>query len=250
MGSEITRPSGPEGELSIAVVYDNYLVNPELVARWGFSCVIKTPTERILFDTGGQSSILLSNMKGMKIPPRHIEVVVISHADGDHLGGLKGFLKRNGEVKVYVPVSFPDSIKEEIESFGAECYSVDKATPIGRDVYSTGEMGVWIREQSLLLDARKGVILITGCAHPGIVNIIKRAKEIRPDRQIHLVMGGFHLGSADSELRAVIKEFRRLGVERTGPCHCSGGRCRELFEEEYEKDYVDMGVGKVIAFEN
>lgn len=237
-------------EFSITVVYDNYLVNSKLAARWGFSCVIKTRTTRILFDTGGNSSIFLSNMNILNMSPQDIETVVISHIHEDHLGGLGGFLERNGEAKVYVPASFPNSIEKEIQSFGAECHRVEKAMRVARDVHSTGEMGIWIKEQSLVLDTRKGIIVITGCAHPGIVNIIKKAIEIRADKRIHLVMGGFHLGSADWELRAVIRDFRRLGVERTGPCHCSGGRCRELFKEEYGDDYVDMGVGRVIAFEN
>jgi len=112
-------------------------------------------------------------------------------------------------------------------------------------------MGTSIKEQSILLDTPKGVIVMTGCAHPGIVNIIKKAKKIRPGKQIYLVMGGFHLGGvSDSKLRSIIKEFRNLGVKKVGPCHCSGDRCRELFAEEYAGDYVDMGVGRVMAFES
>jgi 7,8-dihydropterin-6-yl-methyl-4-(beta-D-ribofuranosyl)aminobenzene 5'-phosphate synthase len=251
MTPKTIQPSPTEEGFSIAVVYDNYRARPGLTTGWGFGCVIRTPTKKILFDTGGDSSILLSNMKMLNIGPQNIEIVVISHIHGDHLGGLGGFLEKNSRVTVYVPASFPDSIKEEIRLFGAECRSVEKAIPIVRNVFSTGEMGNWIKEQSIILDTPKGVIVITGCAHPGIVNIIKKAKEILPDKQIHLVMGGFHLGGvSDSKLRSIIKEFRNLGVEKVGPCHCSGDRCRELFAEEYAGDYVDMGVGRVMVFES
>jgi 7,8-dihydropterin-6-yl-methyl-4-(beta-D-ribofuranosyl)aminobenzene 5'-phosphate synthase len=244
--------AGPsEDGCFITVVYDNYQVSPGLITGWGFGCVIQTPTRSILFDTGGGSSALLSNMEKLNINPQGIETVVISHIHGDHLGGLGGFLERNGDVKVYVPASFPNSIKEGIQSFGAECPRVGKAMSIVRNAFSTGEMGAWIKEQSLVLDTSEGVIVMTGCAHPGIVNIIRKTKEILPDREISLVMGGFHLGGAsDSKLRSIIREFRDLGVQRAGPCHCSGDRCRELFRREYKEDYVEVGVGRRIAFEN
>jgi len=251
MTPKMTQPSATEQGYSIAVVYDNYGTRPGLTTGWGFGCVIRTPEKEILFDTGGDSSVLLSNMKMLNINPQSIEIVVISHIHADHLGGLGGFLQKNSRVSVYVPASFPESIKEEIRLFGAECRSVEKAIPIVRNVFSTGEMGTSIKEQSILLDTPKGVIVMTGCAHPGIVNIIKKAKKIRPGKQIYLVMGGFHLGGvSDSKLRSIIKEFRNLGVKKVGPCHCSGDRCRELFAEEYAGDYVDMGVGRVMAFES
>jgi 7,8-dihydropterin-6-yl-methyl-4-(beta-D-ribofuranosyl)aminobenzene 5'-phosphate synthase len=245
-GMPQTRPR--EQECSVTVVYDNYQVRSDLSARWGFGCVIRMPAKTILFDTGGDGSILLSNMERIGIGPQEIDIVVISHIHADHLGGLQGFLERRSNIPVFVPGSFPDSIKKEIRSFGAECHGVKETMEIAPGVYSTGEMGAWIKEQSLILDTRKGTVVITGCAHPGIVNIVKKAKAMRAGRRIHLVMGGFHLGSADSELRAVIKAFRNLGVERTGPCHCSGDRCRQLFEEEYGENYIDMGVGRFVAF--
>ena len=250
MTPKTTEPETTEKGFTIAVVYDNYSFKPGLTTGWGFGCVIRAPTRSVLFDTGGDSSILLSNMKMLNISPQDIEVVVISHIHGDHLGGLGGFLEINPHVTVYVPASFPDSIKREIQLFGAECRGVETAMPILQNVFTTGEMGTWIKEQSLILDNQNGIIVITGCAHPGIVKIIKKTKEIRPNRQIHLVMGGFHLGGvSDSNLRSIIREFRNLGVEKVGPCHCSGDRCRELFAKEYGGDYIDMGVGKVMAFE-
>lgn len=108
-------------------------------------------------------------------------------------------------------------------------------------------MGTWIKEQSLVLNTEKGLVVITGCAHPGVVNIAKKAKQILPDKNIYLVMGGFHLsGASDSELRSIIKGFRDIGVQKVAPSHCSGDRCRELFKEEYKQDYIESGVGKII----
>ena len=239
-----------EGNISIIVVYDNYRVDPNLTTSWGFGCVIKTPTTNILFDTGGNSSILLSNMEKMKIDPKNISIVVISHIHGDHVGGLAGFLAKNGDVKVYIPSSFPNSIRREIKSYGAEYQDVKGSVQISDNIYTTGEMGTWIKEQSLVLNTKKGLVIITGCAHPGVVNVAKRANQILPDKNIYLVMGGFHLsGVSDLGLRNIIKGFKEIGVQKVAPSHCSGDRCRELFREEYKEDYIESGIGKIIIIQ-
>ena len=222
-------PSPIEENVSIIIVYDNYQVNPRLTTSWGFGCVIKTFNKSILFDTGGNSSILLSNMERMKIDTKDIDIVVISHIHGDHIGGLNGFLEMNGNVKVYIPSSFPNSWREKIQSYGAEYYNVKNAIKISDSIYTTGEMGTWIKEQSLVLDTKKGLVVITGCAHPGIVNIVEKAKQILPDKNIYLVMGGFHLSSAsDSKIKSIIKDFKNIGVQKVAPSHCSGDRCLVL----------------------
>lgn len=237
-----------EGQFVITTVYDNYQVNSDLTTAWGFGCVIRTPEEGILFDTGGDSSILLGNMKKMGISAGDIDIVVISHIHGDHVGGLDGFLERNGKVKVYIPASFPDSLREKIKSRGAEYQDMAGSMKLCDGVYTTGEMGTSIKEQSLVLNAREGLAVITGCAHPGIVNIVEKARQMLPDRSICLVMGGFHLsGASDSQLKGIIEGFRDLGVQKAAPSHCSGDRCRELFGQEYGENYVEGGAGKTIT---
>jgi len=184
-------PTPTEGQFTITTVYDNYQVNSGLTTAWGFGCVIRTPEKGILFDTGGDSSILLSNMEKMSINPEDIDIVVISHIHGDHVGGLDGFLERNGKVKVYIPAFFPDSLREKIKSSGAEYQDVTVSMKICDGVYTTGEMGTSIKEQSLVLNTGEGLAVITGCAHPGVVSIVEKARQILPDKSIYLVMGGF-----------------------------------------------------------
>ena len=235
-------------EITIINVYDNFQVNPKLATGWGFGCVIKTPTETILFDTGGNSSTLLSNMEMLGINPEEIEIIVISHIHGDHVGGLNGFLERNGKVKVYIPASFSDSWRKKIESYGAQYEDIKAHQQIGERVHTTGEMGTWIKEQSLVLDTDKGLVIITGCAHPGVINIARSAQQMLSGRRIYLIMGGFHLsGASDSELKRIIETFRDMGVQKVAPSHCSGERCRELFHKEYGDEYIRGGVGCVIT---
>jgi 7,8-dihydropterin-6-yl-methyl-4-(beta-D-ribofuranosyl)aminobenzene 5'-phosphate synthase len=242
-------PDTTDGTVEIIVVYDNYQFDPELGTEWGFGCVVKTPDHIILFDTGGNGSLLLSNMEKMKIAPQHIQTVVISHIHGDHLGGLKTFLRTNSNVKVHIPASFPNSVRDMIESQGAEYQDVKEPTQIAEYIYSTGQLGTRIQEQSLILDTHQGLVIITGCAHPGIVDITRKAKEILPDKDIFLVMGGFHLlGTSDGRIRDIIKDLKQLGVQKVAPSHCSGDRCIELFRQAFGENHIQSGAGKRITF--
>ena len=239
-----TKKEKEAPQITLISVYDNYQVNPELKTDWGFALVIETPKEKILFDTGGNSEILLFNMKKLGIDPKSIDKVVISHIHGDHLGGLKGFLKENSKVKVFIPASFPDSVREIIKSYGAGFVDVSKPQKISDFVFSTGELYRPPKEQSLVILSKKGLIVITGCAHPGIVNIVKKAKEMFPQKEVYLVLGGFH-----HPPKKVVSELKKLKVKKVAPSHCSGDEIRKLFKKEYQNDFIENGVGKIISIE-
>jgi len=241
-----SSPSPVETGLTLVTVYDNNQYDPKLKTGWGFSCLVKFEDENVLFDTGADSPTLLSNMEKLGIDPQEIEIVVLSHIHGDHVNGLWGLLERNGEVKVYIPDSFPDSFREKIKSYGASYQNVKGPTQIREGVYSTGELGIFIKEQALVVKTEKGLVVLTGCAHPGVVNMVRKAKEFVGD-EVCLVMGGFHLGGTpDSEIEEIIKDFQQLGIDKVAPCHCSGDRARQLFQTRFGENYLENGVGKVI----
>jgi 7,8-dihydropterin-6-yl-methyl-4-(beta-D-ribofuranosyl)aminobenzene 5'-phosphate synthase len=237
------------GKLRITVVYDNNSYKEGLTTSWGFACVIKGAEKTILFDTGGNSAVLLDNMQQLGIDPKEIDVVVLSHVHGDHTGGLDGLLKANPDVTVYFPATFPMRFKGSLTHAGIKAFEVNDPTRICKGVYSTGVLGSWMKEQALIVSTDRGMIVITGCAHPGIVHILQTVKELNAD-PILLVIGGFHLGALRrAQLEEIIDNFRKLGVEKVGPCHCTGELARQRFKQEYGNDYLDVGVGRLIEFE-
>lgn len=231
-------------EITLISIYDNYQINPELKTAWGFGLVIETPFEKILFDTGSDSSVLLFNMKKLGIDPKSIDKVVISHIHGDHLGGLEGFLEENNKVTVFIPNSFPDSIRNMIKSYKADFVNVSDSIKTSDFIFSTGELYGPPEEQSLVINSKKGLIVITGCAHPGIVNVVKKAKEMFPEKNIYLVLGGFH-----HPPKKVVYELKKLKVEKVAPSHCSGDLIIEAFKEEYKENFIKNGVGRIIKIE-
>jgi 7,8-dihydropterin-6-yl-methyl-4-(beta-D-ribofuranosyl)aminobenzene 5'-phosphate synthase len=252
---EFKRPfaksdSLPNG-VEIHVIADNNPYKVGLDTEWGFSCLVRGTGKAILFDTGHSDVTLLDNMRKMNITPEEVGVVVLSHIHSDHTGGLQGFLEKNHDVTIYLPKTFPEYIKEGYKASGATVFEVTKVLKICDGVYATGVLEGRPLEQSLVLHLDSGGIVVTGCAHPGIVKILKKAKEIIKD-DLHLVMGGFHLKGgilgppSSNELETIVSSFKDIGVRYVGPAHCSGDQAMRFFKKTYQEQYIDVGVGKVI----
>jgi 7,8-dihydropterin-6-yl-methyl-4-(beta-D-ribofuranosyl)aminobenzene 5'-phosphate synthase len=235
-----------QDSIKITILYDNYSWTEGSEPDWGFSCLIEGAEKTILFDTGTRADILQRNMERLNVDIKKIQQIVISHNHGDHTGGLSWVLEKNPNTSVYFPVSFPESFSQEIEKVNARAIRVDKSMEICKNVFSTGEMGDSIREHSLILDTPKGLVIVTGCSHQGVVEILRLAKRVYK-KDIYLIFGGFHLmNHSDSQVKDIISEFRKLGVSKCGPTHCTGDRAIQLFKEDYKENYMRMGVGKIV----
>ena len=229
--------------LKVATVYDNYLHEPGLKEGFGFSCLVRAGDINILFDTGAEPKGLLYNMGRMGIKPEGIDIVFLSHGHDDHTGGLAGLLKVRPEAKVYLLKSFSYGFRKDVKAKSSGVVEVSGPGEIYRGVTTTGEMGTSVKEQALVINTEKGLVVITGCAHPGIVNVVKEVKTIM-SRNVHMVLGGFHLkGMDDKGVKEVISSLKRMGVEKAGPCHCTGNRARELFRDHFGDGFVENGAG-------
>ena len=238
--------TGKKESIKMTILYDNYIFTDDTKSDWGFACLIEGAKKTILFDTGTKSDILWYNVEKLNTNLSKVEQIVISHNHGDHTGGLQSVLEKNPDVTVFFPASTAQEITDMIEGTGAKVIVVDQSREICNDVYLTGEMGDQIKEQSLILDTPKGLVIITGCAHQGIVSILKKAKAIL-NKDIYLVFGGFHLmGHSDEQMNEIIQEFKNLGVKKCGATHCTGDKAFAMFKQAYGENYEQMGVGKVI----
>ena len=212
-------------KMKVTIVYDNEVTKAGLRAGWGFSALIEIEKAApILFDTGADSPILLDNMRELGIDAKRIGIIVISHAHGDHTGGLRGILEINKEAEIYVPASLGGVIP------GRKVTTVTGPIEIFEEVYSTGELkGV---EQSLAIKTGKGILVMAGCSHPGVGEIMDAASRFG---KVYGIIGGFH----------GFRDFSRLsGLSLMSPCHCTQHKSEimELFPEQC----IRCGAGLVL----
>ncbi len=250
-----TLLAGGSAENSIKIVYNNVPgdMSSGVKVGWGFSAFIVFYQQKILFDTGGDASILVNNIKALGLNLEHFDALVISHNHWDHAYGLPGINALTKMApKVFVPGSSKDSILQQNPRL--DVVPVCEPVEILPRVWSMGELRTSYRdivlcEQSLVLNGENGLYVITGCAHPGIIDIIKRVKEILPDRPIALVAGGFHLVNASEEdIRGISARMRELGVTNIAPSHCTGDLALDIFRDEWGDRYLELYLGHVHKF--
>ena len=191
--------------MEIRILYDNE-AKEGFKKGWGFSCLVGGET---LFDVGADFETLIFNMRRSFVKLDTINKIFLSHEHGDHVGGIRVF-NMLGDVELYVPQSFSSRLKRRLTSFAnVTLVEVDEAIEITEGFYTTGELGRFIREQSMIVETDNGLTVITGCSHPGLENILKAASQYG---EIYGVVGGFH---GFSRLEAL------KGLRLIVPCHCT-----------------------------
>jgi len=243
------RPSiGESRSLTLTVLFDNYPFHEGCETGWGFAALIEGLDRTILFDTGARGDILLKNIEALKIDPSRIDLIVISHAHWDHTGGLAAILRKKPGLPVYAPSSANLALEAAVKEAGGRIIAVKEPRALFPGAMVTGELGEAIREQALVLDTSRGLVVVTGCSHPGIIPILEKAKEIR-QQDLWTVLGGFHLmRTPPLDIAKIITRFKELGVRHVGASHCTGDAAIEMFRKSYGQDFVELGVGRRIEF--
>jgi len=215
--------------MKIIIVYDNqvYKKGIGLKSDWGFSCIIKTNLDTILFDTGANGKILLNNMNKLDIDPKSISKIIISHEHHDHNGGLKSLIPYLKNIELYRL-----SIGTSYKSMNISIPEIPKK--ISEKVWTTGRIKGLTDEQSLVLEGIKGWYILTGCSHPGLEKILQIAKEISNDNIIG-VIGGFHGFNKFS----VIENLNYIC-----PCHCTAHK--DDLKKSFPTSTYNCGAGKTI----
>lgn len=242
-----TTSPAPSAPIMITVLYDNHAALDGVRADHGFSCLIRGLEKTVLFDTGGNGDILLSNMEALEIATQDVEVVVLSHVHSDHTGGLERILADNAAVTVYYPASFSERFARSVQTAGASPVAVEGAISPCPGLFMTAPFGN-PAESGLVVATGLGQVLITGCAHPGIVEMVKAASELVGER-VYAVMGGFHLMShSPGQVDRIIQELKDLGVARCGPAHCTGEAATARMKAAFGAGTIEMGVGSTVTF--
>jgi 7,8-dihydropterin-6-yl-methyl-4-(beta-D-ribofuranosyl)aminobenzene 5'-phosphate synthase len=157
-------------------------------------------------------------------------------------------------VTVYICPGFGKATKENLAATGAAVVEVNAPKEIREGIYTTGPIrGVYnnqdIEEQAVVVKTKQGLAVVTGCAHPGIKNILdKVAKDF--GQPVSWLIGGMHLiNSAPSEICAVVDELQRLGVERVSPMYCTGTVATGIIKEKFGKNSIPVVVGSSVALD-
>jgi len=270
-------------EAKITVLYDAFGRDNSLRKDWGFSALIETHGQRILFDTGNNSDIFAHNVKAKGVDLTQLDFVVMSHRHGDHIGGLNYLLSVNPDVPIYVPKenfgifgaalpgtfyrrneSLPNDMRyfdgqpSEVLKFGtpwpqANFTWITESTEITPDIKLILLKGSWgvdldVMELSLAINTPEGIVLIVGCSHPTIEKIVEATK-MQFEAPIHLVLGGLHLlPASDQEAQRVAQALHdKWGVQWVAPDHCTGEPAFDILKTTFGDHYLYAGLGTTIV---
>ena len=272
----------------IVVLVENSVAGLGLVAEHGLSFWIELGPQRILFDTG-QGQALLHNAGKLGSLIRDASSVVLSHGHYDHTGGLSVALSESSGATVHLhraaveskyvrrpdgsgfDIGIPPSGREMIRGRDA-CVWIEEETVLPGGLHLTGAVprltdfedtgGAFFRDAgctdpdpliddiSGFIETASGSVVLLGCAHAGVINVLKHVRELTSGRPIHTVIGGMHLINAGRErMDRTVADLRRLDVERLMPCHCTGFPAMARLWQEFPERCLPCRVGTVVNLE-
>lgn len=246
----VQLPGGSPADkpITLSMIYNNTGNAPHLQSEWGLSIWVEMEEGAILFDTGGNTEVLLYNLNALGFDPNRLTKVVISHKHWDHLGGLSALTGRpSGFPSIYVVESDLAMVKKDYPD--ARIYGVDLPQQIGKHVWSTGTLkGGGMVEQSMVLVQDDALVLLTGCSHSGIVEMTEKVHRMFPHKRIELIAGGFHLmRKSQADIQDISSKLMRLKVSKIAPSHCTGELALEIFKENWRERFVGFDLGDELS---
>ncbi len=217
--------------VSLTVINDN-VPNPPLLNDWGLSILVEADKWTLLYDADTEPRVIENNVKALGIDLGRVDAAFLSHYHADHYGGFRYV----GEVRRGLVVYVPEEDRV-LARWGLKPIVVDSPREVLEDALTTGVMrGMGVNEHSLAIKLDGyGPVVIVGCSHPGIDNIVRRVYEMLGS--VYLVIGGFH-GPSRSQLDAVARYAKYIC-----PAHCSGDEARSYVKSHYPEKYCGVKTG-------
>jgi len=235
----------------IKTAVDNNVWKEGLASSWGLSFYVETFTDDkkhiVLMDTSGSFQIFFGNASKLGLSLSEVEAILISHWHGDHCGALSQVLSLlKPQTMVYVPSENSFGLRE-IRGAGGIPWICHESIEFVDGMMSTGEVPGGLSEHSLLINVKnKGLVVLVGCSHPKIINILKRAQKVSGVDKIYAVIGGFHISSVGEGMR--VGEFlRESDVKLVSPCHCTSNDAKHGIAKILGERCVKNGSGKIVS---
>ena len=266
----------------ITILNDSFGKPSPLRKDWGFAALIEFGALRILFDTGNNARVFEHNVRELGIDLRELDFAVISHRHGDHTSGLNHLLQIHPTLTIYTPEETYGVFGSSLPGlFYPRCHTLPKymryydgeppeairhgspwpdakfvwtkavtevapgvhLIPVVSDMPGTREL----RELSLGLSTSQGLVIVAGCSHPGIENILRAASAI--DARLAGLFGGLHLVlTPEPEIRRIAHALRDdWHLQRIAPGHCTGESAFSALNEVFGEHYAFCGLGDSLS---
>lgn len=276
--------------IKIISLVENTSSSPELKSKHGLSIYIETFKHKILFDLG-PNALFLENAQKLGVDIKKVDTVVISHGHTDHGGALAEFMEVNKNARIYIKesafdghctkvagipfnVGLDNALRDRQQiTFTSDNYVIDDELMLfsnvtGRKLFSKANAKLFARkngktvpdefehEQYLVVTTGNKQVMITGCSHNGIVNIIEKYAEIYNGRMDKLacVLGGFHLFNPitrnyeSNELISEVAEYLGGLNVKFYTCHCTGKKAYKILKDSMGEQLDYFSVGTRVEF--
>jgi 7,8-dihydropterin-6-yl-methyl-4-(beta-D-ribofuranosyl)aminobenzene 5'-phosphate synthase len=243
------------------------------IGEWGFAALVEADGHKILFDTGARPNTVLENARELKIDLSDVQDVILSHFHDDHTTGLmtlrRDFSKSNPKAlsRVHIAQGIflerrghnPNpmiQMKKDYEATGGVFVVHDKPEELFPGIWLSGPVpriypeknypagtevntgAAWVEDtvpddQSLVFNTSRGLVLLSGCGHSGVINTLQYARGFLRPAPVDAAIGGFHLFAAtDQQLAWTASKLKEYQTARILGAHCTGiesvYRLREL----------------------
>ncbi len=233
--------------LKLTVTVDNKSLKRDTKADWGFSLFVNLNGVRGLFDVGPSYETLLYNANKLGISLKNLDFIFISHMHSDHSGDLLKVVQALRPKHLFLPATVSYSELMNISKFISSVKTVAEWSELLPNIFSTGllEAG-YISEQSMFINLESCSVVLVGCSHGGIINILKliRAKSPVP---VLLLIGGLHISSYERG-KTIGKSLLNMGIAHVYPCHCTKEEAKEGIYEAYGRS-TPCGVGLTLSID-